>query len=414
MIHGEAAPGEFDDSAAPHAMIKSTIVFLPLFAPFGISSGYVSVTLGFQLGQAGVPTAVVAGLIALSVWPQTWKMLWAPVVDTVGNPKLWFGLGTVIVAASILLMSLLPATARGISALSSLVVLSSLASTLVAMASEVFMGHGVAPELRGRASGWAQAGNLGGAGIGGGLGLALVENVSRPWVSGAVLAVICVACWAAVLVVPKVRRTRQTLHYWQSLKGVLLDVWTVARSRTGFLALILMLLPIGSGAVAWPAIAGEWRASGNLVALVSGVLGGLVSALGALVGGYICDHINVKLAYCLFGLLAGLAAVIMAWAPRTPEMFAMFVLIYSLMIGAGYAGYSAIVLQAIGKRSVATNFSLMAALSNVPIAAMTEFDGWTHDRFGTVAMLYGELAMPMLAVAAFALLVVATRRWTKG
>lgn len=414
MIHGEAAPGAFDDSAAPHAMIKSTIVFLPLFAPFGISSGYVSVTLGFQLGQAGVPTAVVAGLIALSVWPQTWKMLWAPVVDTVGNPKLWYGLGTVIVAASILLMSLLPATAHGISALSSLVVLSSLASTLVAMASEVFMGHGVAPELRGRASGWAQAGNLGGAGIGGGLGLALVENVSRPWVSGAVLAVICVACWAAVLVVPKERRTQETLHYWQSLKGVLLDVWSVARSRTGFLALFVMLLPIGTGAVAWSAIAGEWRASGNVVALVSGVLGGLVSALGALIGGYICDRINVKLAFFLFGLAAGLAAVIMAWAPRTPEMFAMFVLIYALMVGAGYAGYSAIVLQAIGKRSVATNFSLMAALSNVPIAAMTEFDGWTHDRFGTVAMLYGELAMPLLAVAAFALLVVATRRWTKG
>lgn len=409
MIHGEAAPGDFDDGA-PHAMIKSTIVFLPLFAPFGISSGYVSVTLGFQLGQAGVPTAVIAGLIALSVWPQTWKMLWAPVVDTLGNPKLWYGLGTSIVAASILLMSLLPATARGISALSSLVVLSSLASTLVAMASEVFMGHGVAPELRGRASGWAQSGNLGGAGIGGGLGLALVENVSRPWVSGAVLAVICVACWAAVLVVPKVRRTRETLHYWQSLKGVLLDVWSVARSRTGFLALFVMLLPIGTGAVAWSAIAGEWRASGNLVALVSGVLGGLVSALGALIGGYICDRINVKLAFFLFGLAAGLAAVIMAWAPRTPEMFATFVLIYALMVGAGYAGYSAIVLQAIGKRSVATNFSLMAALSNVPIAAMTEFDGWTHDRFGTVAMLYGELAMPLLATAAFALLFFATRR----
>ena len=105
MIHGEAAPGTFDDLAPPHAMIKSTIVFLPLFAPFGISSGYVSVTLGFQLGQAGVPTAVIAGLLALSVWPQTWKMLWAPLVDTIGNPKLWYGLGTGIVALTILLMS---------------------------------------------------------------------------------------------------------------------------------------------------------------------------------------------------------------------------------------------------------------------------------------------------------------------
>jgi hypothetical protein len=94
-------------------------------------------------------------------------------------------------------------------------------------------------------------------------------------------------------------------------------------------------------------------------------------------------------------------------------MFALFVLVYSLMVGAAYAGYAAIVLQAIGRRSVATNFSLMAALSNVPIAAMTEFDGWTHDRFGTAAMLYGELAMPLLAIAAFAVLVVASRCYVK-
>jgi hypothetical protein len=43
------------------------------------------------------------------------------------------------------------ATARGIPALGSLVVRGTLASTLVAMASEVFMGHGVPPEMRGRA-----------------------------------------------------------------------------------------------------------------------------------------------------------------------------------------------------------------------------------------------------------------------
>jgi len=414
MIHGEAGPGELDDLAAPHDQIKWPVVFLPLFAPFGISSGYVSVTLAFQLGHAGVPTAVVTGLIALSVWPQTWKMLWAPVVDTVGNPKLWYGLGAGIVALTILLMSLLPATARGIPALGSLVVLGTLASTLVAMASEVFMGHGVPPEMRGRASGWAQAGNLGGAGIGGGLGLALVENVSRPWVSGLVLALICMGCWATVLAVPKVRRTSETLHYWNSLKGVLRDVWSVARSRAGFLALVVMLLPTGSGAVAWSAIAGEWRASGNLVALVSGLLSGLASAVGAMIGGYICDRIDATRAYLLFGLAAGLAATIMAWAPRAPEMFAVFVLAYALATGAAYAGYSAVVLQAIGKRSVATNFSLMAALSNIPIAAMTEFDGWMHDRFGTVAMLYGELALPVFSIVGFALLVMATRRRARG
>ena len=40
---------------------------------------------------------------------------------------------------------------------------------------------------------------------------------------------------------------------------------------------------------------------------------------------------------------------------------------------------------------------------------MTSFDGWVHDKFGTDAMLYGELALPALTIAAFAVFVVATR-----
>ena len=56
----------------------------------------------------------------------------------------------------------------------------------------------------------------------------------------------------------------------------------------------------------------------------------------------------------------------------------------------------------------ATNFNLMAALSNVPIALMTSFDGWVHDRYGTNAMLYGELALPAITIVAFGFFVVAT------
>jgi hypothetical protein len=51
----------------------------------------------------------------------------------------------------------------------------------------------------------------------------------------------------------------------------------------------------------------------------------------------------------------------------------------------------------------------MAALSNVPIALMTSFDGWVHDRFGTDAMLYGELALPAATIAAFVFFVFATK-----
>lgn len=406
--HIDTAP-DVASPQAPLAAVRHSAIFLPLFAPFGISSGYVSVTLAFLLGRAGLSTLEITTIIAATLWVQTWKVVWAPIIDTVGNPKLWYGLGATGTGVTILAMSVLPATARELPAITMLALVSSAASTLVSMSSEIFLAQCVPVQMRGRASGWAQAGNLGGGGVGGGLGLLLAEHVSQQWVSGAVLGVICFACWGCVRFVPPARRTHSVPSYLDELKGVVRDVWDVARSRVGYLALILMVLPIASGAAPWSAIAGEWGAGADLVALVNGVVGGLASAAGALVGGYVCDRMSPGRAYCVFGLMAGAIAVAMAWWARSPAAFTVFTLGYSAVIGCGYAAYSAIVLQAIGQRSAATNFNLMAALSNVPIALMTTFDGWVHDRLGTDAMLYGELALPAATIAAFALFVLATR-----
>ncbi len=401
-------PAHFSDAPTAHAQVRSTAIFLPLFAPFGISSGYVSVTLAFLLGRSGLSTLEITTIIAATLWVQTWKALWAPIVDTVGNPKHWYGLGAAIVGATILAMSVLPANASSVPAITVLAVISSAASTLVSMSSEIFLAQCVPAPIQGRASGWAQAGNVGGAGVGGGLGLLLAEHVPQIWVSGAVLGAICIACWACLLWVPAARRTRVASSYLHELKGVALDVWEVARSRAGYLALILMVLPIASGVAPWSAIAGEWQAGADLVAWVNGIAGGLAAAGGAMVGGYLCDRLSPVRAYCLFGLVVGAIAVGMAWSARSPTAFVVFTLAYSAVVGCGYAAYSAIVLQAIGQRSAATNFNLMAALSNVPLALMTSFDGWVHDRFGTDAMLYGELALPAVTIAAFAVFSTAT------
>ena len=37
--------------------------------------------------------AAIGALVALSVLPQTWKVLWAPLVDTTLSPKLWYLIG---------------------------------------------------------------------------------------------------------------------------------------------------------------------------------------------------------------------------------------------------------------------------------------------------------------------------------
>lgn len=406
-IEANAGPDPVHESTGT---IRYPAIFAPLFAPFGISSGYVTVTLAFLLDRAGLSTAVIGTIIALSVWPQTVKMLWAPFVDTIGNPKAWYGIGAATVGLSILAMSVMPKTEAEVPIFIAIIVLSSVTSTFISMSTEIFMANQVPAEMRGRASGWSQAGNLGGGGIGGGAGLLLAENMSEPWVSGGVLALICMLCWGMTMFLPKlVRAKTEALHYFGELKEVLVNVWAVAKSRLGYLALIIMLLPIGSGGVPWSAIADEWNAGANTVALVNGVAGGIASIVGALVAGFICDRMDLKKAYCMFGILVGLVAVAMIFAPRTPMVFTVGVLGYSAMVGMAYTGYAAIVLEAIGKKSVATNWNLMAALSNIPIASMSMVDGYVHDRYGTNMMLLGELVFPAVAIVLFAFFVLATR-----
>src|SRR6476660_211281 len=90
------------------------IVFLFLNLPFGVMSGYVTVTLGYLLSQGGVGTDQVAELIAVSVIPHTWKFLWAPIVDTTLSRKAWYVLTAMVSAVGIFAIGVPPANASSL------------------------------------------------------------------------------------------------------------------------------------------------------------------------------------------------------------------------------------------------------------------------------------------------------------
>ena len=390
----------------PAKVNPPTIIFLALLSPFGIPAGYLGVTLGYLLVHGGVRVGAIATMTALSFIPQTWKVAWAPIVDTTLTSKAWYVIGAVLVAGGILWSSLLPTTPAAMPMFTVLVVVTSFASTLCSMASETFMAN-LDDHLKGMASGWSQAGNFAGSGLGGGLALWLAVHVHPSWVSGAVLGVIVIACSLALFAVREPPRSHVRPNMILTFAEVLRDVWSVIRSRAGILVIILMLLPLGTGAAQslWSSIAGDWRTGSDTVALANGALAGLAAIPGCLIGGWICDRIDRRLAYCLFGLVAGAALALMALAPRTPAMYVTFVLLYAALIGACYTAYSAVVLEAIGQGAAATKFNFMASVSNVPIGAFIALEGQWHDKGGANLMLYGEASAALAAVVFFALLV---------
>jgi MFS transporter, PAT family, beta-lactamase induction signal transducer AmpG len=379
------------------------IVFLFLIVPFGAMGGYLSVAIGYQLTQAGVSVEEVAALVAFSYLPQTWKFLWAPIADTTLSRKTWYLFAGAISALGIFATGAIPADEKSLPLLYAAVLVSNVAVTFLAMASESLMIYNSPPELHGRAGGWFQAGNLGGSGLGGGAGLWLAQTLPEPWMAGAVLAVACALCAVALLFVPEPARVARTGHYGRSLLAVGKDLWDVARTRAGILALLICFLPIGSGAASnlWPAMADDWSASANTVALATGVFNGIVSALGCIVGGYACDRMDRKTAYVVYGALMALCAIAMALAPRTELMYVVFTLAYAFIQGLTYAGFTAVVLETIGLGAAATKFNVYASLSNMPIAYMTLIDGWAHTRWGASGLLDVEAAIGIVGIILF-------------
>jgi MFS transporter, PAT family, beta-lactamase induction signal transducer AmpG len=127
----------------------------------------------------------------------------------------------------------------------------------------------------------------------------------------------------------------------------------------------------------------------------------VISAFGCLAGGWLCDRMDRKKAYCVFGFLLCVAAVGMALCPRTENQYIFWTSAYAFVVGLCYAAYCAVVLEAIGKTAAATKFSFLSSVSNSPIMLMTFVDGAAQSRWGTNGMLWAEAWCGMAGIVVF-------------
>jgi len=378
--------------------IRSTspIVFFFLVLPSGMSGGFATVTLPFALTEEGVPVATTAAIVALGASANLWRFLWGPLADLTLTLRLWYAIGLTSASATLLLLGFMPL--RETAMLAAGVFVSSVAGTLIVLPVGGLMAHTVADEEKGRAAGWYQAGNLGGTGLGGGAGVWLADNFSVP-IAGAALSTAMMTCLAALYFVPAVRRAAGE-RLGQRMREMGRDFRDMLRSPSILLVIVLVSSPIGIGAASnlWSAIAPDWRATPDTVALVTGVLSGLVSAVGCVAGGWIADRFGRWWVFFGSGALMALVALVMAAAPRTPDAYSAGVLLYALSAGLAYAAFSAVVLHAIGRGAASSKYAILSSFGNLSLVYMTAFDGWMYDASGAVGMLAGEALLGMACV----------------
>jgi PAT family beta-lactamase induction signal transducer AmpG len=402
-----------------------------LTLPFGVATGYANVTVPYLLRMRGVSMVLVATVTQVATLPHVVKLLWSPALDTGPPRRSWF-LGAVFATAACLATAgfITPSTTERLGPVamiwvftavlfaSQAAVATSSTAVLAMMAVTVPVGR------RGASSGWQTAGNLGGM-AGGGALLVWTNDHLSPGLTGIIVAGVCAASAAPALFIHEDPLPRRPLA--RLVVELIRDVGAALRAREGWTGLLICLSPVGAGALTnlFGALARDYTpddaTAEHLVLVVTGLLGGLVNAAGAVAGGYVTDRMNRRVAYVLFGGLTALCAVAMTLVPPSPSSFAVGCLAYQLTNGMSYAAFYAFVLDLLGRRQgITTQLALFAGASNFAAMYVTWFDGWAYDRAkthfpglpsaGANGMLAADAAASFVGIGALALLLWGLRR----
>lgn len=367
----------------------------------GISQGFVTVALPFLLTKNGFPVALTAAIVATGLSANLLRFVWGPIVDLSLSLHKWYWLSLSAGITSILALCFIPFSVKDAVSLSTLVFVSQVAATVTLLPVNGVIARRIRENKKGAASGWYQAGSLAGTGLGGGSGLWLATHYNLP-LAGIVLCITCVLFALVMLFIKDIVRLKEKI-IMKEIAGMGKDILTMIKLPAALYVMILIVMPIGTGAMAnlWSAVAADWKTDADTVSLVTGLLCGGVSAVGCITGGFLADRFGVWHAYLGSGVICALVTIVIAVMPYHPVTYISGVLIYGFSTGVIYAAYKAIIFFVIGKKHTATKFSLMSSLGNLPVVYMTTINGWTHDKFGSRFMLTAEAIVGILFVIIF-------------
>jgi MFS family permease len=376
--------------ATPQRDLARPSSFFWVVLPYAIYIGFVTNGgVSLLLRDVGMSVDQVADAIALLGIPSAIYFLWSPLADIWMPRRGWHLLSTLGSATALV------AGAFGLYRDPHLSVwLFFIGLFFCMMISSAYGGliaSMLTPGSRTRAAAWAQASNLGGGAIGPGviLWLALHFRVST-WAPLAALLVILPGLTVLFLKEPP---RQASPGFAEHLRQVGYELKVTCLTPANAFGLILLLAPPGAGALIGllPAIAQDYHVAGGSVVWINGIGGGSLMALGCLSGALVPAKLDRRLAYALAGALNAGPAFFLVFAPPTYNVYMVGTVVYLFTIGFTSTVCLGLVLDVVGAvgRSGSLRFSILMALSYVPIAYMT----WLEGR---ASRIYGFRAVPMV------------------
>ena len=346
-----------------------------------------------------------------------------PLLDAGARRRTWFFVATAFTALLLWIVATLPDPIHHLGLYTALITLAQVGAATSSASVDALMALTTRPEDKGRAGGFKMAGNVGGIGVLGTLPIWLSSHMTTTE-AGLIVAGVVIATGAAGFLVAAepadATRAVRAMHgafrdAMDRLAAIARDLWTTVKSREGWTGLVLCAAPVGAGALVnlYSAMAGDYHASEEVVELVSGIFGGAVGAAGAILGGYLADRMNRRLAYCLSAGITALASFAMAAAPMTPTTFTVGTLAYRFANGITMAAFAGVILEMVAHGpAVATKYTLFVALSNQAISYVTYLDGQASKfrDLGARGTILFDGILTIFGIAIVAVMVLVLRR----
>jgi PAT family beta-lactamase induction signal transducer AmpG len=378
------------------------------YLPFGLYSGFIIVSLQLLLTARGLAVDHIALLQLVALLPSYTSFLLTPLADCGLARRTWAFLFAAVAAACLAAGSLLIDAA--VAGHATPLALTLLVGAFAAQMYSSTMG-GMTPNLldesdTGAVSGWLNVANLGGTGLGGALGIVIVQRLSRPVAAVSLAAEVFLPCLLLLVMTREVRVPRKVA---ETMRGLFRDIWTLSKTRAAVIGLLIFVTPSATFAAQnlFSGLGRDFGASDNQVTWIVGIGNAITCSLGALVGGWICNRMDRRVLFVLTGVVSATATLGMAFGSRTAMVFFAGVTLYNLLAGVNYAAASAVAFDIMGSENPlsATQYALLMAACNVAISTVIWGDSRGYAAHGARGAL-GMDATFSLVTGAVMLLVI--------
>ena len=368
----------------------------------GVPWGFATIALLATLSQAGHSKAETATVVTLAILPWTFKLAWAPMIDSLRMPTMGLRRPWIIIAQTGMAVTLLGAVTTG--AMESQATLTYLAwvffihncfASLQDVAADALAVDLLDDRERGQVNGYMWGSKLFGVGVGG-AGLATV--IARYGITTAILIQTCIVLVVLVLVIAWRERAGEKRFPWSAGRaqgsaagsdfGLLITLKELKRalSNRTTAAAVLMAMCFNICEGIYDPLTAEffvqrlsWGA--ERYAQAQGTYGVLGELFGALAGGYLCDRYGrrrvaglgmllVAASLLTFGLTAGL------WSqPGYPHV--LLLPAFKGTLAFTTVSLFSLYMKVSWTQAAATQYTLYMASSNLGYALGARLLAWT-------------------------------------